>query len=720
MKNSISAFIKAIVNTYAILFFSQNKILGVVLLLVSFLNPAAGISGLCCVLFSLALTISLGYRRETIQAGIYSFNNLLLGIAFGTFYHINLYYIIWLTFASLLLVMVTIILEVRLMKLGLPILSIPFILCLWLVLLGAQNIFKGILQPGHNYLLQQIYSGSAGVTDFHNYLAVHLPWYLSLFFRSVSAILFQDNIITGMLISTGLLIHSRIAFCLYIIGFAAACGFNALTHIYPYGINYYYLGANFMMTSAAVGSFITIPSVRSYLWAVLCIPIVFILINALAALLAMYNLPLLSLPFCVVSITLQYFLLLRKNPGKLQLVTVQHYSPERNLYQFINQQGRLNDLKYFRFHLPFMGSWTVSQGYDGAITHKTDWAEALDFVVEDEEKHTFKYPGTLPEHFYSYNKPVLACGDGVIANVADNIDDNNIGESNPLENWGNTVVIKHLDGLYSKVSHLKKGSVKVKPGDFVKQGDQLGLCGNSGRSPEPHLHFQLQTTPNIDAKTIAYPFGLYLNRNEGQDLLKSFETPSEGEVIASVNINGSIKKAFDFQPGFTAKLKTEDKEDTIEAYTDELSQSYLYSKETGAIAYFINNGSMLYFTSFYGDDRSLLYYFYLAAYKIIFCSEEGLVIEDEYPAHLCDNKLQLVLQDIVAPFYRLLRLNYQSNILPQKTGLAIRARQYKQTFGSKKKLMEATINISNNGLQGFDMNINGHDIKVKWVKESIY
>jgi murein DD-endopeptidase MepM/ murein hydrolase activator NlpD len=36
----------------------------------------------------------------------------------------------------------------------------------------------------------------------------------------------------------------------------------------------------------------------------------------------------------------------------------------------------------------------------------------------------------------------------------------------------------------------------VRPGDLVHRGAVLGLCGNSGHSTEPHLHFQLQDGPD--------------------------------------------------------------------------------------------------------------------------------------------------------------------------------------------------------------------------------
>jgi murein DD-endopeptidase MepM/ murein hydrolase activator NlpD len=56
---------------------------------------------------------------------------------------------------------------------------------------------------------------------------------------------------------------------------------------------------------------------------------------------------------------------------------------------------------------------------------------------------------------------------------------------------GNIVVIKHTNGEYSNYLHLKPGSVQVKAGDQVKQGQVIGKVGHSGNSTEPHLHFQV-------------------------------------------------------------------------------------------------------------------------------------------------------------------------------------------------------------------------------------
>jgi hypothetical protein len=367
-----------------------------------------------------------------------------------------------------------------------------------------------------------------------------------------------------------------------------------------------------------------------------------------------------------------------------------------------------------------MGFWTVSQGYDGGVTHKGEWGRALDFVIRDDEQNTYQYPGTLPEHFYCYNTPVLACSDGLVEQVVNHIEDNVIGHINLKENWGNTVVIRHAIGLYSKVSHLKKHTIKVKPGDIVKQGDLLGLCGNSGRSPEPHLHFQLQATPYIGSKTLAYPFAYYFSRRDTKNSLESYEIPAEGTLLSNPEINQSVKKAFDLQPGYTAQLSSENGTvENWEVFKDELGQLYLYSKNTGAVAYFINNGIMFYFTSYYGDKHSLLYYFYLAAYKVIFSDAESIAANDHLPLQLTENKPLLWLQDFVAPFYRFININYQSSCRLQKNSLIIGAKQYQDIAGKKTQIMEAIINIDHDSLQAFSITINGDNIKAQWGTENI-
>jgi len=54
--------------------------------------------------------------------------------------------------------------------------------------------------------------------------------------------------------------------------------------------------------------------------------------------------------------------------------------------------------------------------------------------------------------------------------------------------YGNYVVIRHSDGIYTGYAHLSR--VDVSAGQKVSQGQQLGLMGTTGPSTGEHLHFQ--------------------------------------------------------------------------------------------------------------------------------------------------------------------------------------------------------------------------------------
>jgi murein DD-endopeptidase MepM/ murein hydrolase activator NlpD len=80
--------------------------------------------------------------------------------------------------------------------------------------------------------------------------------------------------------------------------------------------------------------------------------------------------------------------------------------------------------------------------------------------------------------------------------MKDGIPDNKAGEwptnrTNLETIAGNHLVIDVGRGRWMLYAHLQPGSVRVKPGDRVAAGQVLGRLGNSGNTPEPHLHLQL-------------------------------------------------------------------------------------------------------------------------------------------------------------------------------------------------------------------------------------
>lgn len=76
--------------------------------------------------------------------------------------------------------------------------------------------------------------------------------------------------------------------------------------------------------------------------------------------------------------------------------------------------------------------------------------------------------------------PVYAAQDGVVANAGYGVLD---------RSYGNQVFLSHGHGYYTNYAHLSK--ITVKTGDKVVAGQVIGLCGSTGRSTGPHLHFEV-------------------------------------------------------------------------------------------------------------------------------------------------------------------------------------------------------------------------------------
>ena len=91
---------------------------------------------------------------------------------------------------------------------------------------------------------------------------------------------------------------------------------------------------------------------------------------------------------------------------------------------------------------------------------------------------------------------VLAAAPGLVRGIRDGMPDLRQGSDGAPattgRDCGNGVLIDHGDGWESQYCHLMQGTVRVREGDRVRQGDLLGLVGMSGAASFPHLHFGLR------------------------------------------------------------------------------------------------------------------------------------------------------------------------------------------------------------------------------------
>ena len=618
----------------------------------------AGLSGLLAVVFSNILAYVIGFNRNNIKSGYYGFNSLLVGLGLGVFYQPGLEYFILLIFVAFLTLFLTIMVEGVIGKYGLPFLSFSFLLSIWLVTLASRQFTTLKVSETGIYALNDMFSlGGLSMVKVYNWFNM-LPWpdTVKLYFRSLGAILFQYHLVPGILLAIGLLIYSRISFTLSVLGFFSAYLYYNFIGADFNELSYGYIGFNFILTSIAIGGFFIIPSKYSYLWVILLTPLISIFLTSTNVFFNLFQLSVYSLPFNIIVVLFLYILKFRERfYSKPQIVSYQQYSPEKNLYSHLNYNQRFGKSVFFSLSLPFRGIWKVTQGHDGKMTHKGEWKHAWDFEIADGKGLTFSGDGHAREDYYCYNKPVIAPADGRVEDLSDDVEENEIGEMNVHQNWGNSIVLRHSDFLYTKLSHLKKGSFKVATGDHVKKGDVLACCGNSGRSPIPHLHFQVQSTPFIGSKTLDYPISQFIIHDKGSYSLKTFDVPESDTRISNIEKNDVMVKAFHLIPGQKAKFRVTDtsgaeSEVNWEVFADPGNRTYVYCYSSGSKAYYHFDNDILHFTHFEGDRDSLLFYYYLGAFRVSTGFYAGLELTDTYPITIMKQKTLLFFQDFIAPF----------------------------------------------------------------------
>ena len=716
-------FFRAVLRSYSMLFFSQSRGAGALLLLATLVHPWAGAAGL------LAATLAVGgarlgnFSRLYTDLGAYSFNSLLVGLVLPLYFRPGWALAGVVVVGAGLALLLSVALGGWLGGRGLPFLSLPFIFTTWLLLLGCAHLPQ--LPPAEAsglYWLNDAYAlgGPPLVAAARWITETDWPPLPATYLRALSAVLLQDNVWAGLLAALALLWHSRIAFSLSVLAFLVACGLASLTGTHP---DTYNLGANYLMAAVTVGAVFALPSAGSYGLALLSLLVTAVLLGAAEAALpgvgSAGGLPTLSLPYCGTALLLLYVLLLREQPGRwLTLTPWQRYSPEANLYAHLaGHDQRLAAPVAVPLALPFLGEWRCTQGYaDGGPTHQGPWGQALDFVVADADGGTHQGSGRQLSDYYCYNKPVLAPADGVVETVVQHLPDNTIGEVDTRQNWGNTVVLRHAPGLYSQLSHLRPQSVRVQPGQAVRRGEVLAACGNSGRSPEPHLHFQVQAAPAIGSPTLAYPFSSY--QLVGSSELKTHAVPQAGDAVQAMQPQPQLTQALRLPPGYQLAVRPAAAPDAVpqvwEVFTDAYNARYLRCTSTGAVVYFEQNEAVLQFTAYYGAPDTWLHAFYLAAYRVPL----GIVPTNPVPLPLAVVRRRWLgwLQDVVAPFGQFVRPIFTLR-WPEAPGVAGRQLHLSSEvvvryFGQEKVMQQATLTVADGALAGLTVQRDGQEIQL--------
>ena len=203
---------------------------------------------------------------------------------------------------------------------------------------------------------------------------------------------------------------------------------------------------------------------------------------------------------------------------------------------------------------PFRGTWRVENSPARRVpSHGTEAfgvSHAIDFVKVDD--HNSSAPRTWrtwvgvedPEGFLGFGDPVLAPARGVVVAAHDTEPDHGarrsqlrlaaylLGQAGRARRGivglaGNHVAIGIApEGPIVLLAHLRHGSATVQVGQHVEVGAQVGECGNSGNSTEPHVHLQVSDSiSGVSAHGIPVAF----RGADGADGAPWL--PGEGEIV---------------------------------------------------------------------------------------------------------------------------------------------------------------------------------------------
>ncbi|MBK9515837.1 MAG: urea transporter [Anaeromyxobacter sp.] len=626
---------------YAQVLFSDHPGVGALLLLATALSPRLGLSGLTAVLLGQALARLLSLGEAATARGRYGYNPLLVGLAVGALFEPGAGAAALLALAVVAVVFLEAALESALASVfALPLLSLPSLLVTWLALAAAP--------------LVGVVSRTAALLT-HSAPPAWLPALAALYLRSLGAIFFSPTLWAGALVLGALVLHSRIATLLSLVGFGVAAALAAGVVTLASDASLLVLCANAMLTAVAVGGVWFVPQRAAFLLAAGAALLTGVATAGATALLGPIDLPVLLLPFNVTVLVVLLALRQRVRDAAPRAVDFAAGTPEVNLAYYRTRVARFGPGHGVRFTLPFAGRWLVTQGVDGRHTHRGPWRHGLDFEVAEADGTTHAAGGLELRDHRCYRLPVLATADGTVVKVVNDVPDNAPGTRNAREPWGNVVLLQHGVGLYSLVAHLAPGTVEVREGQLVRQGARLGLCGNSGRSFVPHLHFQLQGSPRLGAPTLEATFSDVLSGGEDQPVLHRWLLPAEGQSVRALvrREEGTASFCFGIGAPFAFEVtgaRGRTQREQVDSRIGLFGELFLESPSMGATLWFENHGRQFVVHDQIGRRESALHLLATAAPRVPYELPTGLRWDDVLPRRRLRPRWIRWLSDLAEPF----------------------------------------------------------------------
>ncbi|MFL5308412.1 MAG: urea transporter [Polyangia bacterium] len=654
----------AILRSYAQIVMGRSRVAGFLLLLATALDMPTLLGGLTALAGAALAARALSLPAGAFSEGPTGYNALFVGLAVGHFFGVGPGALAMAAgWGALAAVVSAFVVATSGRTLALPALTIPFVLLTYLLLMVAPSLG---LPPRLDPLLA--HGTEAARPAAFGWLA----W--------IGALVFVPRFEAGLLVVAALLVHSRVALLLAATAAVALAPFLRSLALPPAMAAP--LLFNGVLAAMALGGTWFVPGPASFVLAAAAAAGSALITIALQRPLAAWGLPLLVLPFNVVVLIVLCAMRQRTRDQRPKAVDFAPGSPEQNLRFHQTRTLRAVHRPHggVAFALPFRGVWLCTQGVDGAFTHQGAWRHAFDFEVFGPDGR-FHESATDPDRvdaYHCYGLPVLAAADGTVVKIENDVPDNPVGGVDLERNWGNVVVLVHAPGVYSVVAHLAPRSVAVRDGQSVKRGDVLGLCGSSGRSPRPHLHFQLQASPILGAPTIPCAFENAVSIEDVGSTTPRLVTavvPREGEMWRNPDGDPELADALAFAPGTSCEYRLsrepwEAHVERVHCEVDRFGQTVLRS-DGGGVLSFARTANQFTVFDVQAPPRSVLHLLRAALGRVPLIADPGLCWDDHLPPAWRAPRWYAGLRDVVAPFLSDKGLPMEYRCLRERGGFTI-------------------------------------------------